>query len=79
MKYKLHQIIYYMRDNRPHSAPILSRVCVENGREIWPANEVQEGFFARFGKAGVTYATCHGEIAESAAFASKEELLNSLK
>ncbi len=78
MKYDLHQIIHYMKDNRSHSAPVLSRVCVENGREEWIANEVQDGFFARFGKAGITYATCHGEIAESAAFASKKELIEAL-
>lgn len=70
-------MIFYLRENRVHSAPILSKMVVENQREDIATTEQRE-LFNRFGPAGVFYATCHGTIHGHEAFPSKEELLKSL-
>jgi hypothetical protein len=71
-KYELGQKIYYLMDNRLHSAPVLSRIIVENQKEDY------DSIFKQFGNARILYATCHGEIDEKDAFASKEELADNL-
>ena len=71
MKYNLGQEIWYMMDNKAHSAMVLSRSMVENKGGELPVHK-------QFGEAGIRYATVHGIISESGAFASKQELLNSL-
>lgn len=73
MKYALDQTIYYMEDNKVHSAPVLSRMLVENLNEEW-SNKT----FEQFGKSCVRYATCHGVYEEGSVFGSKEDLLRSL-
>lgn len=77
-KFALKQTIYYLRDNRVHSAPVLSRMCVENAHQDWACTDEQKYTFTRFGKNGIFYATCHGSVNEDEAFASKEELAQSL-
>jgi hypothetical protein len=78
MKFELDQLIYYFRNNKIHSAPVLCRVCVENLHDDWAHTEQQKYTWQHFGPSGVRYYTCHGEIAESAAFGSKQELIDSL-
>lgn len=77
--YEIDQTIYYIKDDRLHSAPVLSRMIVENGSL---ANGVSTGeqdqFFRRFGPARVMYATCHGEFSEAEVFGSREALANAL-
>ena len=71
MKYKLNQVIYYMRENRIHSAKIRTRMMVENSFDGWKDS------WQHFGESGIKYVTCHGVITESEAFASKKELVES--
>ncbi len=78
MKYELNQVVHYMRDNAPHSAPVLARMRVDNLREDWAHTQEQRNLFTPFGPAGIYYSTCHGLVRESEAFASKAEMLGSL-
>ncbi len=78
MKYELEQVIYYMLNNKPHNAPVLSRRCIENAHEDLVANECQDTFFKRFGDSGVVYSTCHTEVAEEEAYSSKEDMIRTL-
>lgn len=78
MKYALEQTIFYIGDNKVRSAPILSRMVVENLHDDWSSNADQKELWLPFGSAKIVYNTCHGEVLESKAFASKEDLLNSL-
>lgn len=78
MKYNLGQVIFYMKDNRVHSAEVLSRKQVENIKEDISFNVDQYKLYTAFGLSGVTYSTCHGNVEEYDAFATKEELLASL-
>lgn len=77
MDYNLGETIYYLRENKVHSAPVLSRIMVEN-KDNKPSNAEQERLFTPFGKARIQYGTCHDIIDECEAFASKQELLASL-
>lgn len=79
MKYELEQTIFYIMDNVVHSAPVLSRMCVENAHDEWISNEEQKDAFAPFGFSGIKYSTCHGTIEEKHAFSSVDELLESLR
>jgi hypothetical protein len=78
MKYELGQIVYYMMDGRPHSAPILSRMKVENAHEDLVHTDAQKGLFTQLGKARVLYATCHGQIEEEYCYTTKEEMISDL-
>lgn len=78
MRYELEQLIHFMRDNKPHSAPVLSRMQVENLHQDWAHTKEQKGLFMPFGETGIFYSTCHGPINENEAFASREELLSML-
>ena len=77
-KNKIGQIVYYLKDNKIHSAPVLSRMIVENDSDFMVHTDEQKKFFNRFGKNREKYATCHGEFFENQLFISKEEVVNSL-
>jgi len=76
--FELWTSIYYLLDNKVHSAPVLARMCVDNAREDWANTNAQKELYTPFGKAGVYYATCHGIISEHDAFGSREDLAGSL-
>lgn len=78
MKYQLEQVIHYMQDNKPHSAPVLARMHIDNLHDSWGSNKEQRKLFTPFGPAGTYYATCHGLVSEANAYASKEDLLGQL-
>lgn len=65
------QLIHYMKDNRPHSAPIQARMLVDNLHDEWDC-------FNPFGKAGVTYSTCHGLVKAGDAYESREALFEGM-
>ncbi len=48
MKYKLGQTIFYMLDNKVHSAPVLSRLQVDYTHENWASTAEQKGLFQQF-------------------------------
>lgn len=78
-KYALDQVVFYLQDNRVHSAPVLSRKYVDNK---WADKDIhtdaQQESFQRFGPGVVKYATVHGEYTESKLFANREDLAASL-
>lgn len=77
-KFELNQTIFYMRENRVHSAPVQSRIKVENAHDDWDSRPEQVQLYNQFGKQRTLYNTCHGVITEHEAYASKEELLKTL-
>jgi hypothetical protein len=76
MKFELGQVVYYLLNNKVHSAPVLSRKCIENAHDDWVNTEEQRSTFAPFGHSGITYSTCHGEVSEDDAYESKEQMMN---
>lgn len=78
MKYNLQQTIYYLLDNKVHSAPVLSIMEVRNDKEDLAYTKEQKELFTPFGKQGIKYATTHGIFPEEKVFDSKENLLKSL-
>jgi hypothetical protein len=77
--YDLDQVVFYLLENRVHSANIISRMCVENNmHEDKACTKEQREFFTAFGKSRVEYSTCHGIFEESLLFDSRESLAYSL-
>lgn len=76
--FELEQIIYYMRDNKVYSAPVISRMIVENASEEKAHTKDQKEFYMHFGPSGIFYFTCHGIVTNREAFGSKQDLLDSL-
>lgn len=66
-KFELEQVVFYILSNRLHSAPIRSRMIVEN-----------VGLCKDFGDATVSYATVHGNFQEYLLFESREALAEDL-
>ena len=73
-KFQLGQLVWYLRDNKVHSAKVLARLCSESEKD----NSASDSPWMAFGRTRVEYSTCHGVINESQCFASKQELLESL-
>jgi len=77
-KYQLGQLVYSMRDSKVHSAPISSRMIIDNLHDEWVSNETQKKSWQPYGRTGIWYATVHDQYEEGELFATKEELLESL-
>ena len=78
MKYELNQLVWYLKDNKIHSAKILSRMLVENALSEGTSDiELFEKNYA-FGCNCLEYSTVHGKFKEDQLFPSKEELIESL-
>jgi hypothetical protein len=77
-KFDLDQTVYLILDNRVHSAPVLSRMLVENHHPKWDATKEQAQFFKRFGNCRVMYSTCHGEFSEQELFDSRQALASAI-
>lgn len=77
-KFELNQVIYYIRNDRIHSAKVLARIIVENAHDDWTCTDAQKALFTPFGQAREAYATCHGFVPVEDAFGSKQDLVNSL-
>lgn len=73
-KFELDQTVYYIMDNRLHSAPVLSRMVVENLKPTWNSTKEQADLFQRFGPCRVVYATVDGVHEEATLFESREAL-----
>lgn len=78
-KHDMGALIWYMKDNRIHSAPVQARqyIVVENLHEDWASTKEQQALFNPFGRtmASVTYATIHGVFDEVDVAGSVEELI----
>jgi hypothetical protein len=77
-KYSIGQMVFYLLDNKLHSAPILSIKEVKNDDSIHISTREQRQTFQIFGPSGVEYATTHGVIAEKFLFTSKADLFKKL-
>lgn len=74
MRFQVNQIIYYLLDNKVQSAPVRSRIKVENDS----AFESAKDSILVFGQTRIKYATKHGIFGEEEVAISKAELLTML-
>lgn len=76
------ELVYYLNDNRVHSANVLSIKIVVNQcdkeKKNFVATKEQQQFWKRFGNSETIYSTCHGEWDENRIFLSHKELVESL-
>jgi len=77
-KFDLDQTVYYLLDNKIHSAPILSRMICENLHNSFSSTKEQKETFMQFGENGEFYGTCHGSFRAEETFGSKEDLITIL-
>jgi len=75
---KVGDLVWYLCDGKPHSAPILSIRTVENAHDDYAHTSEQKLTYQRFGPSGAAYATVHTELDAKACFVTKEALLASL-
>jgi hypothetical protein len=73
-KFELSDTIYYLRDNKVHSAPILSRMWVDNAHPEWDATFALRGMYQSFGTSREVYVTCHGVVRAEEAHISAQSL-----
>ena len=73
-KFNLADVIFYFRHNKIHSAPVLSRMMVENAHPYWDSTSEQREMHQLFGTDREVYATCHGRVIAEEAFGSAREL-----
>lgn len=71
---KVGDLVFYLKDNKLHSAPVFSinRVETDPENERLAITDCQKRTFIPFGNAGTYYATCHGVFTE--VFLSRNEL-----
>ena len=74
---KLNDIIYYIVDNKLHSAKVLS-ICKVEALQISVHTSEQSATFQPFGPPRSRYATVHGVFDEDRVFLSKEDLAKDL-
>ena len=67
-KYELEQKVFYLRNNRIHSAPILARKYIDN---------IQHEHL-KFKDPCIEYETCHATFNEDVLFKSKSDLVKQL-
>ena len=73
-KFVLEEIVYYLVDNKVRSAPILSRMLVDNLHDDWASTNEQKLTWQYFGPSIISYRTIDGVFAEHQLFNSKESL-----
>ncbi|MEE9539959.1 MAG: hypothetical protein V3V85_00515 [Candidatus Thorarchaeota archaeon] len=77
-KFQVGQLIFYMKDNRLHSAEVTSIMTVDNEHDDWTHTPEQKETWQPFGPSGEFYGTCHGIIDVKNAHATKEALTENL-
>ena len=77
-KYELTQLVFYLRNNRIHSAQILGRKWVENLHDHRIASGRRFSPDLPFGNNCKRYFTCHGMFNEDEIFPTKEDLIKNL-
>lgn len=70
--------IFYLRENRVHSAPIMCRSIVENKHDDYASTPEQKAMWQAFGPSGIRYSTCHGLVMHEEAFGSRQALAASI-
>lgn len=76
-KFNLNQLVWYIENNKFHSANIISRIYIDNKIKDVHGKEQTEAF-QQFGADQIQYGTVHGAYTENQLFASKEELVTFL-
>ena len=74
MKFEIGQLVWYIEDNRVHSAEVVSRQFVENLHDDWDSTPEQQETWQPFGGERTKYATVDGVYDEYQLFASRKEL-----
>lgn len=77
-KFALGQVVFYIENNRTHSAAIFSRMCVENLHDDWACTKEEKATWQAFGESCVKYVTIHGTYLESQLFDSLVNLTDRL-
>ena len=77
-KFELDQTVHFIMGNRVCSAPVLSRMWVENLHPDWNHTQKQSEVFTRFGPCRIVYATWYGELMENQLFANREALARAI-
>lgn len=79
-KINVDDTIYYLKDNKLHSAPVISilRVETQPDAHLLAQTKEQLAFYMPFGKSRVRYSTCHGVFDEQEVFLTKKELAEDL-
>jgi hypothetical protein len=77
--YSVGELIFFLQNNRVHSAPVLSRQVITVCADRIPSSNEQEKLFRPFGPSGVKYATCHGIVRADEAFFTQNALADSLR
>lgn len=77
-EFSLDDTIFYMGGGKVCSAPIMSRMLVQNLHDDWNSNPEQKTAFVPFGPSGTYYNTCHGMLCGNQVFATKKQLLETL-
>ena len=72
MKFKIGQTIYYNISGKIYSAPVLSRMMIENVYETIDMNNEQQEIFTPFGPSIIVYSTIHGQFEENQCFESED-------
>lgn len=75
----LGKIVYYMVDNRIHSARCTSVMIVRNEHDDWCHTPEQRQSWQPFGPTGAKIGTCHGTFDARHVYGSKADLLASLE
>lgn len=75
---KLNQVVYYLLDNKVHSAQVNSICKVDNWKEQISFTKKEKQQYMPFGKAGTFYSTEHGIFNSDEVYVSKEELTQAL-
>lgn len=76
--FELGDTIYYIRENKLHSARIWTRMMVENAHDDRAHTKEQKDTWQHFGPSRVAYVTCHGVVMEDEAHESAEALAQAL-
>jgi hypothetical protein len=71
-------MIFYLREHRVHSAPIMCRSIVENKHDDYASTPEQKAMWQAFGPSGIRYNTCHGMVMHEEAFGSRQALVASI-
>jgi hypothetical protein len=72
-RFELGQVVYYCIDGVIHSAPIYTRMAVENLHDDWNATSEQRRIFTFLGNSCIKYRTMHGLFNETDIYATSEQ------
>jgi len=76
--FELGQKIWYIKNDRVHSAPVLSRMTVENMNEGMAHTKDQKMLYMPFGYTGTYYNTVHGVVSGQEVYGSKADIIKAV-